>query len=67
MTGSRLRNPKQSQNIDKKIMYNNIDRAPDCVPVKNISHTAAMLMKAKTTLRVAPTGIRRATAVAIPK
>jgi hypothetical protein len=56
-----------TQNTDKNKTYNTIDHAPDCVPVKNISHTAAMLMKAKTTLRVTPTGIRRATAIAIPK
>ena len=52
---------------DKTRIYSNIDQAPDCVPVKNMSHTAAILRSAKKTLRLAPTGIRRAIKVASPK
>ena len=55
------------QNTDKNRIYSKIENAPDCVPVKNISQTAAMLIIAKTALRIALTGMKRATAVAIPK
>jgi hypothetical protein len=68
MAASRLLAMRSNiQNTDKNKIYNNIDHAPDCVPVKNINQTAAMLMRAKTMLRLAPTCIRRATDVASPK